>query len=699
MKKTENKGQTGVNPIIGRRHYIISGVIVLFIGYIMIHLINTTVVHSDKWNDKAMAELSRTEVIYPERGDILACDGSILATNAQFYTIRLDYRSEKFMEDYYIQVMDTVCDSLAKYFPEKNAKQWKERLMSQMKKPKEKRSRSYKILDNITYDKYLTLRTFPFFRISNPNKNGLVKEEKIRRINPYGDMALLSIGIVGETKKKEKHGVWGLERALDSLLYGRAGITKKVPLTQKLVNWTDTPAVAGYTVKTTIDIGMQDILESELMAVLNTNHANWGTAILMEVATGDIKAITNLERDSATGEYIEAMNRAVVGYELGSVMKTFSMAIALEDGLVNRLDSVIDTSRPFSYGGGKAITDSHFVPSMPVNDVLMHSSNIAVAKLITPHFGKEPQRWIERIKETGFTEKLNAGIAGEYRPTYEKLDMERGGRVTFSRQTYGYNVLVPPLHMLSIYNAIANDGKYVRPRLAKELIRGDFDSILPVTYVRERLCSEKNAKILQDMLYKVVFDNGTAKLLRSDIVEIAGKTGTANIILNGKRVYGRNRVTFCGYFPAKNPMYSCIVVIEDAKKYPKGAPSASGTVLKNTALKMFSRGLLNNTSDYKDKVNKDTKPILFASLNQNSRKNICNEFGLKNSDQFDAPKNMVDTGVPNLIGLGIREAVNILEQKGYNVAIEGTGYVSKQMPVAGTELAAGSVVKLVLSQM
>ncbi len=698
MKKIDEDG--GISPVIKHRHYVVCLIIVAVICYILLHLMDTTVIHSENWNNKAMSDLSKTEIIYPERGDILACDGSILATNAQYYTIRIDYRSEKFMEDIYIDSMDVMCDSLAKYFPIRNAKEWKERLMSQMKKPKNRRSRSFKILDNVTYDKYLKLKTFPFFRINNPNKNGLVKEEKMRRINPYGDMAILSIGAVGETKNREKHGIWGLERALDSLLYGRAGITKKVPLTTKLVNWTDTPAVAGYTVKTTIDIGMQDILENELMAVLNVNQANWGTAILMEVATGDIKAISNLERDSTTGEYIEAMNRAIVGYELGSVMKTFSMAIALEDGLVNNLDSMIDTRQPFRYGGGRPITDSHFVPAMPVKDVLMHSSNIAIAKIMTRYFGHDLDGWVARVKSTGFTEKLNSGIAGEYRPTFEKLDLDRGGKVTFSRQTYGYNVLVPPLHMLSIYNAIANDGKYVRPRLAKELIKdGKVDSVLPVTYVRERLCSEKKAKILQDMLYKVVFDNGTAKLLRSDIVEIAGKTGTANIIKNGKHIYGRNRVTFCGYFPAKNPMYSCIVVIEDAKKYPKGAPSASGTVLKNTALKMFSRGLLNNSSDYKDKTTPNTKPILFASLDQNKCKVLKDELGLSFPGQFNASENVVDSGIPNLVGFGVRDAINILEKNGYNAVVSGSGYVVKQEPIAGTMVSPGTTVKITLSQM
>ncbi len=697
MKNSELN--SGISPVIKRRHYLISIIVVVVICYILSHLVDTTVLNSENWNNKAMSDLSKTEIIYPERGDILACDGSVLATNAQYYTIRIDYRSEKFKEDLYLDSMAEICDSLAKHFPIRDAKEWEERLMLQMKKPKHRRSRSFKVLDNVTYDKYLTLKTFPFFRINNPNKNGLVKEEKMRRINPYGDMAILSIGAVGETKNREKHGIWGLERALDSLLYGRAGITKKVPLTTKLVNWTDTPAVAGYTVKTTIDIGMQDILENELMAVLNTNQANWGTAVLMEVATGDIKAISNLERDSATGEYIEAMNRAIVGYELGSVMKTFSMAIALEDGLVTNLDSVIDTRQPFRYGGGRPITDSHFVPSMPVKEVLMHSSNIAIAKIMTPHFGKNLESWVARVNATGFTEKLNSGIAGEYRPTFEKLDLDRGGKVTFSRQTYGYNVLVPPLHMLSIYNAIANNGKYVRPRLAKELIKdGQVDSILPVTYVRERLCSEKNAKILQDMLYKVVFDNGTAKILRSDIVEIAGKTGTANIIKNGKHVYGRNRVTFCGYFPAKNPMYSCIVVIEDAKKYPKGAPSASGTVLKNTALKMYSRGLLNNSSDYRDKTMPNTKPILFASLDQNKRQLLKDELGLS-SDQFKVSEISVDSGIPNIVGYGVRDAVNILEKNGYNAVVSGSGYVVKQEPVAGTDLPVGSVVKVILSQM
>lgn len=346
------------------RYLVVIGALMILVGRVVYFALDNTVLSAPKWNAKAMVELSRTDTIRPERGDILADNGQILATNLCFYTIRIDFRSERFLEGRYLLALDSLADSLALHFPVRTREEWLKRLKKPMDiADKKKRPRAYKILSNISYSQYQLLRTFPFFCIKNPNKNGLTRERVNRRVNPYGAMARRSIGGVGiDSITGQTHGISGLERALDSLLYGKPGIAKKVPLTKDIVNWTDIPPTPGYNIRTTIDINMQDIVENELNNVLTTCNADWGVAVLMEVKTGNIRAISNLEKSPYSDEYIEGMNRAVLGYEPGSVVKTLSMMIALEDGIVKNVDDVIETGHSFAYAGGKPITDSHGAP-------------------------------------------------------------------------------------------------------------------------------------------------------------------------------------------------------------------------------------------------------------------------------------------------------------------------------------------------
>ncbi len=692
MKK-ENK------KLILFRYFIIAVFISIFAICIVIQVVRTTVVDAKKWNDKANAELSRTLTIPPERGEILACDGSLLATNLNYYTIRIDFRSEKFMADRYVAAIDSLADSLALHFPIRDKQQWAEYLKSPMAKPANKRPRGFCVLKRITFSDYLLLKTFPFLKINNPNRNGLIREPVVRRCNPYGDMAYRSIGSVGEDSATGKiHGYSGLEKALDSLLYGVPGTAKKVPLTKNIVNWTDIPAKNGYTIRTTIDINMQDIVENELNRILELTDADWGVAVLMQVSTGDIKAISNLEKSKNSREYIEGMNRAVRGFEPGSVMKPISMLIALEDGIVDNIDAVIPIGPSYAYAGGRPITDSHVNSSLTVSGVIEQSSNIGMTKIMTPRFEKDPDSFRERLKEIGFLDPMNTGISGECVPNIPRLKNNRGGRISLSRMVYGYSTEIPPLYTLSIYNAIANGGRYVRPRLVQELIGSGVDSVLPVTYIRQRICSEENAAKLQAMLRKVVRgDHGTARILRNDLVEIAGKTGTCYMVneidknsrdaASGKKVGGydtsRKRLAFCGFFPADNPLYSCIVLTCNPKKVARGAASTSGTVVKNIALKMYSRGMLDNSSDYLSETNPGTRPVFYATDNPQKRTLI--EEGLDISSARHFKTTAADSaGVPSVIGYGLRDAVVALEKRGYDVDFTGSGYVVSQTPPAGT---------------
>lgn len=685
------------------RYGLIVAAILLMSGVIVAKLVDTTVLSADEWNMKAMKELSRTSVIVPERGNILAADGSILAANLRFYTVRLDFRSEKFEDTTYLKCMNAIADSMARYFPRRNRDDWKSYLLKPMTLDKEKRPRAFPVVTNISYADWQRLKTFPFFKIVNPNRNGMVVEDYLRRVNPYGNMARRSIGGVGATAEcDEVHGISGLEKALDSLLYGVPGVAKKVPMTRDMVNWTDIPARPGYDIQTTIDINIQDIVENELNHVLEYVDADWGVAVVMDVATGDIKAISNLEK-SKNGNYIEGMNRAVLGFEPGSVVKPISMLIALEDGIAGHPDRMIATGRSWAYAGGRPITDAHGVDAVSVAGVIERSSNIGMAKIITSKYDSHPGGFYSRLKQIGFLEPLHTGIAGELPPRVDSVASDRGGRIALSRQCYGYATEIPPLYTLSVYNAIANGGRYVRPRLVSRLIGPETDSILPVTYVRDRICSEENAALLRKMLTSVVWgDHGTGRRLRNDLVRIAGKTGTCYMIENGAYNTSKKRLAFCGFFPADKPRYSCIVLTANPKRNAMGAASTSGEVLKGIALKLYSRGMLGNSSDYtaEGRTTAPVHPLYHASLTTPDRSAVLHgSLKLGGSHRvLKAPEASRTAGkVPSVTGLSAREAISRLEGAGYNVKVHGAGYVRSQSPSGGTASPAGTTVSITMS--
>lgn len=679
--------------ILFRYGFVVFCILILS-GFITVHLCETTLVYADKWNHKADSIMSLSQDIIPHRGNILASDGSVLATNLNYYTARIDYRAEKFNVTKLRENIDALSEALASNFPEKSAAQWKAFLLKPLDKEKKKRPRAYRILTNLSHADMELLKTLPYFK-GNRNRTGLYFEKNMRRFNPYGNMARRSIGGVGQTSEsREIHGISGLEKALDSLLYGRTGTTAKVNLTKDIADLAKVPAVPGCDIVTTIDINMQDIVESELNNVLDTCGADWGVAVLMDVKTGDIKAISNLELNPHGPGYIEARNRAVMGYEPGSVIKTLSMMIAVEDGIVTNLDEMLPTGNGWAYAGGRPITDAHYSSAIRVGDVIEQSSNIGMARIITKEYDSKPGEFYSRVKRLGFLEPLHTGIAGEVPPRFDSVPNDRGGRIALSRMSYGYATEIPPLYTLAIYNAIANDGEFVRPRLVKEL-RGTIDSILPVKHIGNgRACSKETAKIMREMLTNVVWgDHGTGKFLRNNTVKIAGKTGTCYMIENGAYNTGKKRLAFCGFFPAEKPQYSCVVLTCHPTKNFFGAATTSGQVLRNIALKLYSRGMLGNSSDYNETTAEVNGPTFYATPGNKRYENLRTELSLPSRRGLKSPE-AVSQGIPNVKGYGIRDAIVALERAGYNVSITGTGFVRSQSPSAGTKAPAGTEVAL-----
>lgn len=715
------------------RFEILAICFVLVAFLVLWFLYDTTVTRADAWNKKAANVQKINPVITPERGKILADNGTVLAANLTYYDALIDFKLEpanrnKARQDSFYSALDELSQKLADFRKfdkkeQKTAAQWKETLEKEFRAEK---NTSFVVFKTLTYEEYLELKKLPFFRLKR-NVSGFYSHKEVLRAKPYGSMASQSIGslvnvfeltptqrshmdLTKETlarcvkydedtshdkwRRKELHGRTGLEGALDSLLFGRPGVAKKVYITSGTTRIEDLPAIPGSDITTTINVLMQDIAESELQKVCYEVNAEWGTVVLMEVATGEIKAISNLEWGAKQNRYYEGVNHAVRGYEPGSVIKPISMMIALEDGLVTNIDQPIATGKSFLYCG-RYITDSHGATALSARQVIESSSNIGMSKIMLRGYEQDPGKFYDRLKKLGFFDKFNSGIAGEGIPRVRRLSNTKGDRVALTRMVYGYTTEIPPLSTLAMYNAIANDGKFMRPHLVKSFSRQNMpDSIVDNNYLRD-VCSAENARKLRMMLHDVVWgEHGTARAVRDDLVEIAGKTGTAFRLDGGKYNTSVRRLCFCGFFPYDKPKYSCIVLMSGIRGV--SAARSSGKVLKEIARKLYAHGLLGNESNYKDDSDKNKEqPKMYASMNPKRMEHIKDGIGGFNAKTFNAPQSP-KSGVPNVRGLNVRDAVALLERAGLTVRFSGSGYVAGQSIPSGTAYKHGDIINLVL---
>lgn len=705
------------------RFSLVLAIATVITGFIIYFLVRTTTVHREAWNRMGLSTLRDSMWVTPLRGEILAADGSILATNLYYYNVMMDLRTPGFKIIEFTDAKKELADSLSRYFPPYSSKEWIRKIDEALEPPRSKRTRNFVLAREVSREMVSKIKEFPFFRDLKGRygqHGGLKADQVMKRAYPFGKMARLSIGRVGMTaESSDVHGRSGLEYALDTLLYGKKGLNRKALSTRGTRYVTDIPAIDGYNITTTIDITMQDILESELGQMLLLSHADWGTAILMEVETGDIKAISNLELDkkSRHTRYIEALNRSVLGYEPGSVMKVMSMAVGLEKGFA-RPNQVFPIGHSFRYLNDRPINDTHSPAGLPVSRFLEYSSNIGMVKMTMPYYNDDLNRFRADLAEMGFFDRLNTGIAHERRPSFARLGNKHQDKVALSRMVFGYSTMIPPIYTCAFYNAVANDGHFVRPRLVKGLRSpAGVDSVIPVTYIRENMMSEKNARILRAMMREVVWgEGGTAKALKSDIVEIAGKTGTCKLAKEDNRprvdangdsiklppfkggyIEGHYRVTFCGFFPYEKPKYTCIVVISDPKLPYRGPALSAGQVLKNTALKLYARGMLTDDPHYQPESAVKEEPVLYSALNNRQHSAIHSELRLGNMRALKHPQDSCAPGtVPDVKGISLREALTTLESHGYAVDFNGIGYVASQSPEAGTTAGPGTKVKLTL---
>lgn len=670
-----------------------------------------TKVNASEWNRVAKEEMSKRQPTDPMRGNILSDNGNILACNLQVFDLKIDIGHNRFAKKKPSRKsLDSLADSLDVHFPrvkdfdkltgaKRDSASWRNKLHKEFLR--EKKNRALLVKKNASEEELETFRNLPVakrflkFKKYDDTRNPFYAKDHYVRIYPFGEMAKLSIGRVNMVNG-ERHGYSGLERDLDSLLYGQTGYEQKMPMSTGMRNWVVQKPVRGYDVMTTINIDMQDMLEEELRKVLLEYNMKWGTAILMEVATGDIKAISNVEKldDGTIGE---AMNRAVLCYEPGSVMKPISLMVAFEDGLVKSANDGVDCS-PF-----QGTSDHHAPPYKTMKQVIEMSSNTGIARVLFRGYKDKPEGFKARLKEMGFFEPFHTGIDVEKRPRIPDLGPKdsRGNQQTMTarlmslaRQTFGYNTMIPPLYTLAMYNAMANDGKFVRPRLIRGLRdENGKDSLIEVQYVRDQVCSPKTASMLRECLRQVVESKtGTGHCLDDDRLAVAGKTGTVFPVVDGKYDKSQRRLAFAGFFPYDRPKYSCIVLVEG----PAGAGAArtSGMVLLNMALRLYSRGMLENASSFtNEKI--DSHPILATGEGANYEK-VRNNLGATKVSRTAVGKDYPAGQVPDVRGYDLRTAISILEKRGIDVSIKGAGRVVHQSMEPGQRIPSNAKITLTL---
>ena len=663
---------------------------------------------------------TRFDTLQASRGDILADNGSLLATDVPIFEVGID--PQVIDDSLFNADIDQLSQQLARMFPKRNAERWKKGLIDARNA-----GRRYFLVDlNVTLQQYREMETFAILNQGNL-KGGLSKTQpKFKRIHPYGSLALRTIGYINDSI------IVGLESAYDTILRGTDGHRKQrhlhhgvwIPVDDE----NNIEAVNGNDIVTTIDIGIQDIAERALRNALVENKAEQGCAIVMEVPTGHVKAITNLQRDKQTNRCQELFNFAIGnGIEPGSTFKLASMLVLLETYPDLNINSHINIGSGPLVFSGKKMSDDHTIHSdgrVTIREVFEQSSNKGTAKLITDYFGAHPERYVNGLYNLGLNVPLGTGIAGEARPyiKHPVLDKVHWSKTSLPWMSIGYELRLPPLQILTLYNAVANEGKMMKPLFVKEIRKEGvpIERIDPVV-IKEHIASKNTIDSIQSMMEGVVL-RGTAKMLRGTEYGIAGKTGTAQLYNVEKKAYkwvnaeGRverdYNVTFVGYFPAEKPVYSCIVVISKAKGRFYSAGKVAAPAFKEISDRVYAtkiKGMIEEDAPDKTHIdsivryNTETKPYLAATGLNYSDRSLGSEWVTTAYSKEDRlylvePVQFDSIRVPDVKGMNITDAVYLLENRGWNIAFDGKGKVTQQSVKPGDTLLPGGLITLTLGR-
>lgn len=680
--------------------------VLIFAAAIVYQIVNIQWINGDKW--KQMAEdfnLSYQEV-KATRGNIYSDNGSLLATSLPFYRVALDPTIAD--DDVVREGIDSLSYLLSKNFG-KSKTHFKQKILGARQK-----GRQYVTLTRslIGYQQKKEMESWPIFREGRLG-GGVIFTKTDKRFRPFANLAFRTVGFLNEND----YGA-GLEYSFNTYLAGTNGkaLFQKISggSWRPLYDGTEVRPKDGLDIQTTIDINLQDVAESALLSHLSQHNADMGCVIVMEVATGEIKAISNLKK-LKNGRYGEVYNYAVGSHGLrepGSTIKLASYIALLEERDLKLNDSIAtgdgrfkfykETVRDHKPGGYGTIT---------LQEAFEKSSNIAIAKLIDETFRENPQRFLDYLKNMGLTEPLGFQMIGEGKPNIPPVNQWSG--ITLPWMAYGYGLEYTPLQVLTLYNAVANNGKMIRPILVKSIKQVDKElNEYNTSVLSDQICSKETLKKMK-MLLEGVVERGTASNINNANYKIAGKTGTAQSLKNGRYIK-QYYTSFAGYFPADNPKYSAIVVMDNPKGYQQYGSDVAAPVFKEIADKIYALDLkMHNQYDLAEQPEVGVFPVVQAGQKQELSM-MLNFLGISNHSQnteaewvraaisnnaIKWKENEVEGNIiPNVQGMTLRDALFLLENKGLQVVVKGNGgRVSGQSQLPGTKALKGSVIKIKVS--
>jgi cell division protein FtsI (penicillin-binding protein 3) len=527
--------------------------------------------------------------IEPNRGNVYSVDGSLLATSIPKYDIRIDAVQAK--QAVFDEHINGLADSLSK-FRGKSASYY----TNVIRKARENKNRYFLLARDISYSGYIRMRNFPLLNLG-AIKGGLIVEQTTRREHPMGEIASRSIGYerIDENKYATRVGIDGAFG--EKYLRGVKGTRLKQKIGngqwKPIADFDQVEPKDGYDLYTTIDVNVQDIAHHSLLGQLEKYDAEHGCVVVMDVKTGEIRAISNLAKTSK-GTYYEKLNYAVgESHEPGSTFKVMAMMAALEDKVIDT-STIIDTKNGIKYFYGRTISDSHHggYGKISAARTLEVSSNIGLATIVDDHYSKTPEKFLDRLSKWKLDQPLGVSIIGEGKPDIPKPGASNWSRNALPSMAYGYNLTMTPLQTLDFYNAIANDGELIKPRFIRSVKSFDKDiEVFEKEVLVDEICSDKTLAEIKDILKNIVI-RGTGSRMYSETFSMAGKTGTARTDYANFEEWKKDKKyisSFAGYFPADNPKYSCIVVIhKPSTKVGYYGADVSGPVFKRIAQKIYT---------------------------------------------------------------------------------------------------------------
>ncbi len=677
------------------------------------------------WEEVSKQLVKENVPIQANRGNILSSDGQLMTSSLPEYKIYMDFiASDKdsaaaaklqcWRDSVLTEKMDSICEGLHQIFPDVTAKEFRQRL-EKGRKLKRRNWLVYK--KRISYIQYKECKKLPLFR-EKPFKGGFYTEEFNQRKKPFGSLATRTLGALYASKDSARNG---LELAYDSILRGKEGISHRAKVRNKWLSLVDQPPVDGNDIMTTIDISMQDAAEKALIKKLKEINGDVGVVVLMEVATGDVKAIVNMSKCS-DGQYREIKNNAVSDMmEPGSTFKTASIMVALEDKKITK-DDFIETGNGQWSMHGRVMKDHNWRKGgygrISIPEVLMYSSNIGVSRIIDDHYKDNPEQFVDGLYREGVGIPMDLDLPGSGKPNVRrpKKDGSNWSKTALPWMSIGYETQIPPIYTVTFYNAIANGGKMVKPRFVKaEMKDGEVVREFPVEVIKERICSPSTLKDIQEIL-ELVVSKGLGKKAGCKQFKVSGKTGTAQVAQAGGYHSGSMRylVSFCGYFPSDKPRYSCIVAIQKSG-LPASGGGQCGPVFSEIAQAVMIKGVYRDADEGADSVSVFVPDVLNGNLT--AARAVLQSLGItqkqdwqdanvtspvwgqtrNNGNAVSLNRNNTPLSlVPDVNGMGARDAVYALEQRGLRVNLKGAGKVVRQSIAPDTQVEKGKQINIEL---